>query len=244
VVIEDYINHITPIKFKLFVESGIGAKQKWYRPNWMSVEFNLLYRWHTMIPSRIRVRGQDRAIKDVLWDTDLVVTHGLSALVDEASRQPCTAVGLLNTDESLLDIERLSIEVGRQNKLDSFNAYRARCGYPRFKSFQDLSSDRDVQAALEQCYGDIDDVELYPGLFAEDVRENAILPTLMATMVAVDAFSQALTNPLLAPGIFGPETFSATGLQIIKTTNTLAQIVRRNIPGEASRPRVTFSRKG
>ena len=45
-VIEDYIDHITPIEFKLFVESGIGAKQKWYRPNWMSVEFNLLYRWH------------------------------------------------------------------------------------------------------------------------------------------------------------------------------------------------------
>ena len=113
----------------------------------------------------------------------------------------------------------------------------------QLKSFQDLSSDRDVQDALQQCYGDINDVELYPGLFAEDVRENAILPTLMATMVAVDAFSQALTNPLLAPGIFNSETFSATGLEVIKTTNTLAQIVQRNIPGESPQPRATFSRK-
>jgi prostaglandin-endoperoxide synthase 2 len=244
VVVEDYINHITPINFKLFVESGIGVKEKWYRQNWMSVEFNLLYRWHTMIPSRIRVGGKDRDIKEVLWDTDLVTTNGLSALVDEASRQPCTAVGLLNTDESLIEIEQKSIEVGRATKLDSFNAYRVRCGYPKLKSFQDLSSDPEVQSELERCYGDINDVEFYPGLFAEDVRKNGILPTLMATMVAVDAFSQALTNPLLAPGIFSEETFSSTGLEVIKTTNTLVEIVQRNIPGESPNPRVTFNQKG
>jgi Animal haem peroxidase len=61
----------------------------------------------------------------------------------------------------------------------------------KLKSFQDLSSDPDVQSELERCYGDINDVEFYPGLFAEDVRKQGILPTLMATMVAVDAFSQA-----------------------------------------------------
>ena len=43
-VIEDYINHITPIKFPLFAEPGIGVREKWYRQNWMSIEFNLLYR--------------------------------------------------------------------------------------------------------------------------------------------------------------------------------------------------------
>ncbi|PRC60911.1 heme peroxidase, partial [Mycobacterium sp. ITM-2017-0098] len=42
---EDYINHITPIHFPLFVEPGIGTSERWYRQNWMSTEFNLLYRW-------------------------------------------------------------------------------------------------------------------------------------------------------------------------------------------------------
>ncbi|HET6736229.1 peroxidase family protein [Mycobacterium sp.] len=243
VVIEDYINHITPIKFKLFVESGIGAGEKWYRQNWMSVEFNLLYRWHTMIPSSIRVGGEDRNVQEVLWDTDLVTTNGLSALFDEASAQPCTAVGLLNTDPALLDIEQKSIEIGRETKLASFNAYRQRCGYPKLKSFEDLSSDPSVQSALKECYGEVDNVELYPGLFAEDVRKGGILPTLMATMVAVDAFSQALTNPLLAPGIFGRETFSETGLEIFTSTKTLADIVARNIPGELPNPRVDFNQE-
>jgi Animal haem peroxidase len=246
VVIWDYINHITPIKFKLFAESGIGLKEKWYRPNWMSVEFNLLYRWHTMIPSRIRVGGEVRELKEVMWNTDLVTTHGLAALFDEASKQRANAIGLLNTDSELIDVEKKSIEIGRETKLASYNAYRARCGYPKLKSFQDLSSKKAVQDALEDCYdGDIDKVELYPGLFAEDIRKGGVLPTLMATMVAVDAFSQALTNPLLAPGIFNESTFSKAGMRVIKETNTLAQIVERNIPDESpKKPRVDFTQEG
>jgi heme peroxidase len=172
-----------------------------------------------------------------------VIEKGLAALFDEASRQRSNAICLLNTDPSLIDIEQKSIEIGQRTQLASFNAYRVRCGYPKFESFEDISSNRAVRTALASCYDTPDDVEFYPGLFAEDVRKNGILPTLMATMVAVDAFSQALTNPLLAPGIFNEETFSAIGLNEIKTTNTLAQIVERNIPGESPKPRVTFNQK-
>ncbi len=54
----------------------------------------------------------------------------------------------------------------------------------------------------------------------------------MATMVAVDAFSQALTNPLLAPDNFKTETFSEAGMKEINSTTTLNDIVQRNIVGE------------
>ena len=245
VVIEDYINHITPIKFKLFVEPGIGVKEKWYRENWMSVEFNLLYRWHTMIPSQLVVGGQTRTVKDVLWDTDVVTTKGLSALFDEASRQPGNAIGLLNTDPYLLSIERKTIETGRATQLASFNAYRERCGYPKLDSLQDLSSNPQVQSVLKSCYGtNADNVELVTGLFAEDIRQNGVLPTVMATMVAVDAFSQALTNPLLALDIYEEETFSKEGKEVIESTSTLKDIVKRNIAGESPNPRVNFTQKG
>ena len=51
---------------------------------------------------------------------------------------------------------------------------------------------------------------------------------LLMTMVANDAFTQALTNPLLARNVFREETFSATGMNIINNTKSLAQIVLRN----------------
>ena len=245
VVIEDYINHITPIRFKFFVQPGIGVKEKWNQQNWMSVEFNLLYRWHTMIPSRVRLADQLQNINDVMWDTDVVIKTGLAALFDEASKQRCNAIGLFNTDQLLIRTEEKTIEIGRETELASFNAYRKLCGYPKLKSFRDLSAKPEVQSALQSRYGDIKNLEFYPGLFAEDVRENGILPTLMATMVAVDAFSQALTNPLLAPKNYNKETFSEAGMREIDTTSTLDDIVQRNVVGESPEaPLVTFTQVG
>jgi prostaglandin-endoperoxide synthase 2 len=245
IVIEDYINHITPVRFKFFVEPGMGVKEKWYQENWMSVEFNMLYRWHTMIPSEILLAGKPRSILDVMWDTDVVINTGLAALFDEASNQRCNATGLFNTDPCLLSTEQKTIEMGRENKLASFNAYRALCGYPKLESFQDISSKREVAEALQSMYKKSGDVELYVGLFAEDVRENGILPTLMATMVAVDAFSQALTNPLLTKESFNSETFSEAGMAQIQSTKSLNDVVQRNVTGESpAEPLVTLTQQG
>ncbi len=241
IVIEDYINHITPIKFPLFMESGIGMNERWYRQNWMSVEFNLLYRWHSLVPSTVKLGGSRRAFDALRWDTNPITDHDLAALFDEASKQPCSTIDLLNTDPAMLDIEQKSMSVARDNQLASFNAYRRRCGLPKLRSIEDLTSQQPVRDALYACYGDIDKVEFFPGLFAEDVREGSTLPPLMTTMVAVDAFSQALTNPLLAPGIFGPDTFSAQGMQAIRETTSLADVVKRNTTGESVVPHVSLA---
>jgi prostaglandin-endoperoxide synthase 2 len=243
VVIEDYINHITPFIFSLFVEPGMGKSDRWYRENWMSIEFDLLYRWHTLVPTRVRVGGEEREMADVLWNNEIVTTNGIGALFDEASRQPSSEIGLLNTAQFLLYIERVSIEIGRTAALASYNDYRQACSYPRMRSFADISSDPKVRSALADVYRSVDDVELYVGLFAEDVQMNAALPTLMGTMVGVDAFSQALTNPLLADGIYDPATFSAAGVRAIASTTRLGDIVTRNVAAEGIEPLVTLTRE-
>ena len=51
---------------------------------------------------------------------------------------------------------------------------------------------------------------------------------LMTYMVANDAFTQALTNPLLARNVFNEATFTATGMQIIADTGSVQDIVKRN----------------
>jgi prostaglandin-endoperoxide synthase 2 len=244
IVIEDYINHITPFHFKLFVEPGIGVREKWYRQNWMSIEFDLLYRWHPLVPTELVVGGVRRAAGDVLWETDVVPERGLAALFDEASRQPSTEIGIRNTAEFLREVEERTIAIGRRAALASFNDYRQACGYPRLRSFRDFSADPEVGRALAARYRSVDDVELYVGLFAEDVRPNSALPTLMGTIVGVDAFSQALTNPLLAPGVYGAETFSRAGKREIERTSRLQDLVDRNTPGEDTAPLVTFTRTG
>jgi prostaglandin-endoperoxide synthase 2 len=207
----------------------------------MSIEFDMLYRWHTLVPDRITVAGVERAFSELLWDTDVLTDNGVSKLVDEASRQPCTEVGLMNTPDFLLDVEERTLEMGRLAKLASYNDYRQACRYPRLAKFADVSAKPEIQRALAKTYGSVDAIEFYVGLLAEDVVEDGVLGDLMGTMVGLDAFSQVMTNPLLDPRIFNADTFSMAGLAEIEKTNRLEDIVLRNIP-PGPEPRVSFDR--
>ena len=61
---------------------------------------------------------------------------------------------------------------------------------------------------------------------------------LLTAMVGYDAFTQALTNPVLAPQVFNEATFTRAGLKIIGTTRSLQQILARN----AADPAAAFCR--
>jgi prostaglandin-endoperoxide synthase 2 len=114
--------------------------------------------------------------------------------------------------------------------LKSYNDYRELCGYPRVTEFNQISGNPKVQKGLQKLYGTVDRIEFFTGLYAEDIRPNSVLPSLIGRMVGIDAFSQAFTNPLLAPRIFGPQTFSELGMEIIQSTRTLSDILHRNVP--------------
>jgi prostaglandin-endoperoxide synthase 2 len=97
-----------------------------------------------------------------------------------------------------------------------------------YSSFDELTGNPSLSAKLEQLYGHVDRVELTVGLLAEQKAKGTILPSLMRTMVGADAFSQALTNPLLASNVWGERAFSELGLEIIDSTKTFKDIVERN----------------
>jgi prostaglandin-endoperoxide synthase 2 len=62
-------------------------------------------------------------------------------------------------------------------------------------------------------------------------------------MVGIDAFSQALTNPLLSPRLFGEQTFSPAGMEIIRTTKTLSDVLNRNVPESPGSHFVAMTRR-
>ena len=103
-------------------------------------------------------------------------------------------------------------------------------------SFADISTNPDVVALLTQLYGAPDNVEFYPGLFAEDRVQDSPLPGLLLRMVAVDAFSQALTNPLLSEHVFNAHTFTQWGFDLINSTSKLGDILARNVPARGPTP--------
>jgi prostaglandin-endoperoxide synthase 2 len=243
IVIEDYINHITPTIFEISLDPESFPNERWYRQNWMAIEFDLLYRWHSLVPSKYRIRGQDVDITDTLYNTEIVTTNGLGPLFEDASEQPAGQIGLLNTPKELWYVEDLSITMGRAVNLRSYNDYRALSKTPRVTDFNQITGNVEVQKQLRELYGHVDNIEYYVGLFAEEVPPNGVCPGLLGRLVALDAFSQVYTNPLLAPRIYNEETFSPEGMEIISSTKTLSEVVNRNVPTRPGGYYVSLTRK-
>jgi prostaglandin-endoperoxide synthase 2 len=230
VVVEDYINHIAPTIFEISLEPELFPNERWYRQNWMSIEFDLLYRWHSLVPSSYLIAGEQVPIQGTLYNTELATAHGLGQLFEDASNQVAGQVGLANTPFELWEVELAAILRGRDTQLRSYNDYRELGGFPRVTDFDQITGDVKVQEELRRLYGDVDEIEFFVGLFAEEIPTNGVLPPLMGAMVALDAFSQVYTNPLLASRVYNEDTFSPLGMAIIKQTKKLAQIVKRNVP--------------
>lgn len=242
IVIEDYINHISGHQIFVF-DNSFAEEQHWCRTNWMAIEFDLLYRWHGLIPETVNVAGQKYGPRDFQTNNALLESLGLADFLDGAGREQAGKVGLFNTPTFLLGAECQSIKMGRDFRLQGFNAYRACFGLDPIASWADLTSDAATQAALAALYDDVDQLELVVGLFAEESRDGALFGALMNTMVASDAFTQALTNPLLSQHIYNRDTLTDYGLAQIDATPSLQSLVDRNVAG-GSAVKATFDFPG
>ncbi|MBW4507764.1 MAG: heme peroxidase [Scytonematopsis contorta HA4267-MV1] len=241
IIMEEYINHITPYHFKLFADPEAFVKESWHRPNWMAIEFDFVYRWHSAIPETFNCNGKATHMAKSLWNNKILIDQGLGALMEETCSQAGTRIGLFNTPDILVELTELpSIRLGRQLQLASYNDYREMCGFPRVTRFEQITGDEFTQQKLKELYGHVDNVEFFVGLYAEDVRQNSTIPPLVARLIGIDAFSQALTNPLLSPNIFNENTFSPIGWEIIQSTNTVSDLVNRNVPSSGKKYKVTF----
>jgi prostaglandin-endoperoxide synthase 2 len=230
-IVEDYINHISPAHFRIFHEPGFAEGCRWYRTNRIAAEFNLLYRWHSLVPETIRLGGRVLADSEFRFnDRGLMENMGLASVIDAASGQSAGRITLENTARFLLDAELAAIAKGRAWRLQPYNDYRAFFKLPRLASFMELTRDEVLAERLHRLYGSVDKVDLVVGLLAERRHsEDAVLGNLMAYMVGVDAFSQALTNPLLAKRVFGEGAFGRAGLRSVLATASFADIVARNV---------------
>ncbi len=245
IVVEEYINHINPSPLRFIADASVAWRARWNRSNWITAEFSLLYRWHSLIPENMTWAGQSLHGAKLRLNNQVLLNGGLASAFVDVSSNSATALGLRNTATFLVDIEALAIEQARTNGLAGYNAYRAAFGRgfrglkPK-KSFPEITPDADLQSKLAALYGDPDALEFYVGIFAEPVQVNGPLPELIQTMVAVDAFSQALTNPLLSEHVWGnPENrlqaFTRIGLAAIEETTSLRDILARNNQGLGDR---------
>ena len=83
-----------------------------------------------------------------------------------------------------LDLVSLNIQRGRDHGLADYNAVREAYGLAAVESFDQITSDVDVQANLASLYGDVNNIDLWVGLMAEDHTETGSLGETATTIIA------------------------------------------------------------
>lgn len=250
IVVEEYINHVNTSVFRFRADPRAAWKADWNRPNWMTTEFSLLYRWHSLVPQKIKWGGPEVDAKTLLLDNKKLLDSGLATSFAEISANNATELGLGNSADFLDGAEKHAIAQARLNEVATYNDYRRAMDMDPAESFDDLvgksknPAEKARRAALatelKRLYGKVDNVEFYVGLFAEPREANGPLPDLILAMVAMDAFSQALTNPLLSEHIYGDNAnrelaFTKRGFEEIVDTKRLRDILVRTSKGLGDR---------
>jgi prostaglandin-endoperoxide synthase 2 len=257
IVVEEYINHINTTSFRLQADPRAAWKADWNRPNWMTVEFSLLYRWHGLVMENISWADKAHPGNSVMLNNRLLLDTGLAGSFVNVSANRAAMLGLENAASFMMFAEKGAIAQARLNNVASYNDYRIALGLEPARNFAAIvgSSDKPEEQArlsalaarLQALYGDVNNVEFYIGLFAERVEKNGPLPELVSSMVAMDAFSQALTNPLLSEHVWGNPNnkklaFTDAGIKAIEATATLRDVLARNATGLAKNAFVGMTR--
>jgi hypothetical protein len=120
------------------------------------------------------------------------------------------------------DLASLNIQRGRDHGLADYNTTRVAYGLPAVTSFSDITSNKDVQAKLQQLYGNVNNIDLWVGGLAEDHVAGSSVGPLFQRIIA-----QQFQNIRDGDRLWFENLFSGPALYVLEHT-TLAQIIARN----------------
>ncbi|XP_006110924.2 prostaglandin G/H synthase 2 [Pelodiscus sinensis] len=232
IVIEDYVQHLSGYHFKLKFDPELLFNQQFQYQNRIAAEFNTLYHWHPLLPDSFHVHDQEYTFEQFLYNNSIMVEHGLSHMVKSFSKQIAGRVaGGKNVPFAVKKVAKASIDQSRQMRYQSLNEYRKRFLLKPFKSFEELTGEKEMAAELEELYGDIDAMELYPGLLVERPRPGAIFGETMVELGAPFSLKGLMGNAICSPQYWKPSTFGGkVGFEIINTAS-LQKLICNNVKG-------------
>jgi len=120
------------------------------------------------------------------------------------------------------DLAALNIQRGRDHGLPYYNDVREQMGLSRVESFQDISSDPDIQMRLEDAYGDVNKIDLWTGGLAEDPIPGSHLGQLFHLITKIQF--EALRD---GDRFWYERDLSGSKLEEVQSTR-LSDVIRRN----------------
>lgn len=174
--------------------------------NVVSVEFNLMYRWHAAISAQDTawVEGEFKQMfpgKDLskLTKADLKALYGrsrppadvqqwtfgnlardgngrfrdvdLAKILQDATEAEAGAFRARGIPEAMKIVELMAIEQERNWGTCSLNEFRRFMGLKPYANFSEWNPDEEIAKAAQMLYHDIENLELYVGLQAEEAKQ-------------------------------------------------------------------------
>ena len=157
-------------------------------PNVSNVFSTAAYRFgHTMLPTELlrldenynEISQGNIALRDAFFNPDEVKTIGVDPYVRGLITQQAQEIDPQIHDEVRnflfgppgsggFDLASLNIQRGRDHGLPDFNTVRMRFGLPPVSSFADITSNPQRLLALEEAYGNVNTIDPWVGMLAED----------------------------------------------------------------------------
>ena len=233
-VVNSYIQHINPSKnlitftYKPELLQEIKTWNSTPANHRIAQEFNLLYRWHHLIPNDvIDIDGKATYVPDTFWDTDYLTSRGVDNVIAAAVKQPANQFGFRNSPRYFDALDTSGVLQARDYmKLQSYNKYCTRYGPSKANSFKELNPDG--AEAFEKAYKHVDDVDFFVGIMNQKVQLGIFPPTL-TRMVLAHAMNGIFANALSIKGKWTENTFGGGQVAYDAAANvTLKALVSRN----------------
>ncbi len=121
-----------------------------------------------------------------------------------------------------LDLAALNIQRGRDHGLADYNSTRIAYGLTAVGTFADITSDVELQLKLESLYGNINNIDLWVGLLAEDHSKGSSVGELTHAIIA-DQFERLRDGDRL----WYENVFRGQELRQLQSTS-LSDLIERN----------------
>lgn len=221
IVIEEYVQHLSGYLLKLKFDPTLIFSAQFQYQNRIALEFNQLYHWHPLMPDTFTIDGTEYNYSQFLFNTSLLIHHGVENLVEAFSVQPAGQIGGgRNVPSKVAKVAEGVIKESRQLRLQPFNEYRKKFNLKPYTSFLEFTGNEETARELEELYGDIDALEFYPALMIEKTRPGAIFGQSMVEMGAPFSLKGLMGNPICSPEYWKPSTFGGqVGFDIVNSAS-------------------------
>ncbi|DBB11344.1 TPA: Prostaglandin G/H synthase 1 [Trebouxia sp. C0006] len=207
IIVEEYVGQaISPFRDMAGIKYDPDVMRAFSYPtlqNRIYLEFDHLYRWHSLIPDVLNL-GQRISFPDVVFQPQLLLDYPLEQITSAFINTSAGSMTAQNIPLYLYPITIQTMLDARAQHLQGFNAYRQAFELPKFTSFEDFGLNASLTSTLSKLYNnDVDQVEWFVGLMIESPAMGAsFLAETMVSAVATFAISaiwntDLVKNPLL-----------------------------------------------